>query len=224
MKTTRHMRDSKLILAGQIKERRLAGDIRPLEDLVREGLRDISAAAAKESVVQEVMDLYRRLARRAANGTPDNEVELQLPLFEDIIPTFRTSPLIRVRREGVEDFLKPDVVPVDQINKHDAWDVFQAKRIQVYREARMAHNKAATQDVRDLGFDTATLSLHEIRQLGDRRKCALCGVGPIAGDRWVVDHETPVKIGEGAGRKAWVHESCNGSKGATPVTHLDSTL
>jgi hypothetical protein len=219
MKADKRSRPNELMLAAQMRERRLHGDVRPLIELAREVAKDISASEAKHSLEARLCGLYLREARKLGLGEPEHEIELRLPFETGEIGRYRTQPLVRVHRNGLEDFLKPDVVTGKEINQHDAWELHQRRRAAAYTEKRKNDNAAHTQELASIGFDPDTQTNHEIHKLGDIRICVLCGEGPIAGDPMEIDHETPVAIGEGQGRKGWAHRSCNRSKGATEMEH-----
>ena len=215
----KHTRDSELILVGQMRERRLNGDGRPLIELAREVAVDISLPESKRFLEQRLCDRFLREARKLSLTDLENEVEVSLLFFTGDIGRYRTQPLVRVQRAGNEDFLKADVVTGKEINQHDSYELAQRRRAVAHTEKRKTENVAHTQELEAIGFDPATQTNHDMHRLGDIRVCVLCGEGPIAGDGWELEHETPVAVGEGAGRIGWAHRSCNRSKGATEMPH-----
>jgi len=202
-----------------MRAKRLNGDTRPLRDLARDAAHEISGTDAKRSLEQRLCDGYLRDARKQSLSEEQKEVELVLPFVTGEIGRYRTQPLVRVRREGEEDFLKSDVVLGIEINAHDAWEVLQRRRALAHVQKRQQDNTAHTEELCAMGFNPATQTNHDMHDLGDIRVCVLCGEGPIAGDPWEHEHETPVALGEGAGRIGWAHRSCNRSKGTTEISH-----
>ena len=197
---------------------RMNGDTRPLRELARDVAHLITGAEAKRSLEQDICAAYlREMRKESLDGA--EEVELSLPFETGDIGRYRTQQIVHVRRDGLEDFLKHDVVLGTEINAHDAWEVLQRRRTLAHVEKRQKENATHTEELRAIGYDPATQTNHDMHKLGDIRVCVLCGEGPIAGDPWEHEHETPVVIGEGAGRIGWAHRSCNRSKGSTEMAH-----
>jgi hypothetical protein len=195
------------------------GDTRPRRDLARDVAHQITGAEAKRYFEARLADGFLRDARQQSLDGEHTEVELCLPFVTGTIGRYRTQQLVHVRRQGLEDFIKHDVVFGTEINQHDAWEELQRKRALAHVQTRRKENTAHTEELVAMGFDPATQTNHDMHKLGDIRVCVLCSDGPIAGDPWERDHETPVAIGEGAGRIGWAHRSCNRSKGREDIAH-----
>lgn len=212
-------RTTRQYFVGRIDERRKAGDVRPLVQLAEEITADITGPEARRILVQQLCNDYRRHGRDIALADDEQVFPLLYDFGTSAIGKYRTPLRVRVMRDGEEDFLSPAVVKGGEINKHDRWETAQKRRSLAHTEQRAQDNLVHTDELRAMGFDPDQESNHEMHAKGDPRRCVLCGEGPIAGDPWQVEHETPVTIGEGRGRKGWAHRSCNQSKGATPVAH-----
>jgi hypothetical protein len=207
-------------LIGQMRAMRLNGDTRPLRDLARDVAHQVTGAEAKRYFEARLADGFLRDARQQSLDLAEHtEVEMCLPFVTGDIGRYRTPDLVHVRRNGLEDFLKHDVVFGTEINGHDAWEELQRKRALAHVQTRRKENTAHTEELRAIGYDPSTQTNHDMHKLGDIRVCVLCGEGPIAGDPWERDHETPVAMGEGAGRIGWAHRSCNRSKGREDIAH-----
>ena len=203
--------------ATQALERRKLGDRRPLAEVVRDLLADISSQQAKMFLERQVCARYLYRARQVSKA--EEEKQLTLPYSGLAIGRYRTPILVRVRRDGREDFMSPDVVLGKEINRHDAWEKHQKRRDLQRVTKRAEQNAAHSVELSSLGFDPDTQTVHEMHSAADPRICVHCGEPAIAGDPWQRDHDTPIAVSEGMtpSRMGWSHQSCNQAKGATEM-------